>query len=153
MFSLSFNANSEFNPATLKFRNVEKSCPRHRKKPSFLLSNNKFLGIFPKPKFMFNSSFSSSSASYHRKGTNASSNLIANGGESSANLKANLIDDLNQANCVQCMAEDNSYNHAGLTREQLFNQQAAPFFKYFVLMSCLIFVSIMAVLLISDLKK
>lgn len=64
-----------------------------------------------------------------------------------------LIDDMQQSSCSQCIAEDNSFHQFGVTREDLYNQQASPLFKYHIGMCSLIFMSITAVLLISDLKK
>lgn len=104
------------------------------------------------------------SLSQYRKSGNASANLLANGGgaydsvsnnNKSPNKKVvdDAIDDLGQTNCMQCMAEDNSLNQMAITREQLYNQQSSPQFKFYILMCSLIFVSIMTVLLISDLEK
>lgn len=175
----SLNATTEFNPATLKFRNLEKSCPRHKKPTSASganSNNNRFFNIFSKPKFMLKTSPPSSTAStaggattaslsQYRKSGNASANLLANGGggydsvnnnnNKSPNKKVvdDAIDDLGQTNCMQCMAEDNSLNQMAITREQLYNQQSSPQFKFYILMCSLIFVSIMTVLLISDLEK
>lgn len=121
-------------------------------------------------------SSSSSWTIFKRKSPNATNNasvnlLAANGGNHEAsgggggkssttagksnnnNNNNNNEDDFNQPSCAQCLAEEGSSSHMSLTREQLFNRQALPLFKFYILMCSFIFVSIMTVLLISDLEK
>lgn len=157
-YNKSLNTVSEFNPATLKFRNVEKSCPRHAKKPSSAKfeSRQKLLWIFPRPKFMLKKSDSMSQSP-----SPLTQSLLANGAAAndSTKPKNKMVDDPDElgpsAGCVQCMAEDTSFNNfqAGVSRERMFNQQPSPQFKFYISMCALIFVSIMTVLLISDLEK
>lgn len=78
--------------------------------------------------------------------------LISTDSRTTACFEDNIIDNLNTT-CIKCMAEDANLSRFASTIEQQYNAQPSPMFKYHISMCFLIFLSIMIVLFISDLKK
>ena len=145
---------SEFNPLTLRFRTKENYCLRHR------LSNNYFCN------FLWLSTFVLACMRYFK----SNKTLDANDDNTSVNKMKNryfrsntkvkvsfedqgsIVDQLNTT-CVACMAEDENLSEFSKSNEQLYNEQPIVMYKYHIGMCSIVFLALVIVLLITDLKK
>lgn len=130
---------------TLKFKAKDTYCDRHKislKK----LNKNIFSRFLPKS----NSTIDLKNNLVESQLNGAQTNRHHH--QKSLNDDQNNLDDINST-CIACLAENNKFGQIALTTEQLYNQQPTLMFKYYIGMCFLVFISIAAVLLISDLKK
>ena len=141
---------------TLKFKTKKNHCQIHKS------SDNFFLNCLPKS---LSSLIRPKSMNFKRNSTHISQNdesfltrlknhvLNSENPRSSATIDdQSLIEDLNST-CVKCMAEDKHLVFNVKSREDLYKTQPSSMFEYHIGMCFLIFISILAVLIISDLKK
>jgi hypothetical protein len=56
------------------------------------------------------------------------------------------------SNCVACMKESKGFSSFKSNREQLYNSQPSPMFKYHIGMAAMVFVSLATVIFMSDLE-
>jgi hypothetical protein len=66
--------------------------------------------------------------------------------------QGSIVDQLNTT-CVACMAEDENLSEFSKSNEQLYNEQPIVMYKYHIGMCSIVFLALVIVLLITDLKK
>lgn len=130
--------NEDFHPLTLKYNTQSTYCSTHKPK------NNIFCFKL----------FSKKNTSNIAKGFSIKTKkrLIQNEKCGIGTINDDMIDNLNST-CIKCMSADPNFSKFAETIEHQFNKQPSPMFKYHLLMCSFLFVSIIVVLFISDLKK
>ncbi len=130
--------NEDFHPLTLKYNTQSTYCSTHKPK------NNIFCFKL----------FSKKNTANIAKGFSIKTKkrLIQNEKCGIGTINDDMIDNLNST-CIKCMSADPNFSKFAETIEHQFNQQPSPMFKYHLLMCSFLFVSIVVVLFISDLKK
>jgi hypothetical protein len=117
IYVFSLSKNDELNPITLKFKTKMNYCSRH-------FPSQKRVRVFP---------FISSFLNQHLNSP------VHRGLKSNESI---LLDDNLNGTCLDCLKEDPNLAKFSETREQKYNSQLVPMYKYHIVMCFLIFLAI-----------
>ena len=146
--------NSEFNPWTLRFKSKENYCGRHRLSKNYFCSCRWFSGILEMCLPLFKSNKTLDLTDDNTSVTKMKNRYFRTSTKTKISLddQGSIVDQLNTT-CVACMAEDENLSEFSKSTEQLYNRQPMIMYKYHIGMCSLVFLALVVVLLISNLKK